>query len=280
MKAFRINKSKSTNAYSLSLTTRKGGIKKPLKTTSINETKRKPFKVKLTSKKRYQRRKTKHEKELNTRLETNKKHIKNLSDKVLTNEQISLLGKGLKFIPTPVTNETQIKKQLLRDFDQFARRMRLQYIYHGEDKEPHPFHVKSTWNPPVQPSVALESYLEEVKIQLAEIKLTTPKNNLNPAERDALKALKRDTKINLKKADKGTTTVMLSVEQKIREGQNQLNNEEHSHETYGRGYKAQSSPINKRTLPGKPHRRNDKKVALSNTRSTSYPYILHTYQDT
>ena len=136
---------------------KKGGIKKPLKTTSIKETKRKPFKVKLTSKKRYQRRKTKHEKELNTRLETNKKHIKNLSDKVLTNEQISLLGKGLKFIPTPVTNETQIKKQLLRDFDQFARRMRLQYVYHGEDKEPHPFHVKSTWNPPVQPSVALES---------------------------------------------------------------------------------------------------------------------------
>ena len=89
----------------------------------------------------------------------------------------------------------QIKKQLLRDFDQFARRMRLQYIYHGEDKEPHPFHVKSTWNPPVQPSLALENYLEEVKIQLAEIKLTTPKNNLNPAERDALKALKRDTKI-------------------------------------------------------------------------------------
>ena len=98
---------------------------------------------------------------------------------------------------------------------------------HGEDKEPHPFHVKSTWNPPVQPSVALESYLEEVKIQLAEIKLTTPKNNLNSAERDALKALKRNTKINFKKADKGTTTVVLSVEQKIREGQNQLNNEEH-----------------------------------------------------
>ena len=69
---------KSTNAYSLSLTTRKGGIKKPLKTTSIDETKRKPFKVKLTSKKGYQRRKTKHEKELNTRLETNKKHQKPL----------------------------------------------------------------------------------------------------------------------------------------------------------------------------------------------------------
>ena len=38
--------------------------------------------------------------------------------------------------------------------------MRLRYIYHGQDKEPHPFHVKSTWIPPIQqliqPSVALE----------------------------------------------------------------------------------------------------------------------------
>ena len=30
-----------------------------------------------------------------------------------------------------------------------------------------PFHVKSDWEPPVRPSVALETYLEEVKGQLA-----------------------------------------------------------------------------------------------------------------
>ena len=46
--------------------------------------------------------------------------------------------------------------------------------------------------------------------------------------------------------------MVLSVEHKIREGQNQLNNEEH--------YRPLTEPINKRTLPGKPHRRNDKKV--------------------
>ena len=134
---------------------------------------------------------TKTIKELKTRLETNKKHIKNLSDRKLINDQINLLAKGLKYFPTPVTNEMQIKKQLLRDFDHFARRMRLQYI----------FHVRSTWKPQVQPSVALESYLEEVKIQLAELELKNPKDNLNPAERETLlsvsrsvpKALKRDT---------------------------------------------------------------------------------------
>ena len=45
--------------------------------------------------------------------------------------------------------------------------MRLKYMFHGKNREVHPFYVKSDWNPPVQPSVALESYLEEVKSQLA-----------------------------------------------------------------------------------------------------------------
>jgi len=41
----------------------------------------------------------------------------------------------------------------------------------------------------VQQSVDLESYFEEVKLSLAEINLTKPKNHLPPAEREALKAL-------------------------------------------------------------------------------------------
>ena len=61
--------------------------------------------------------------------------------------------------------------------------MRLQYIFYGQDKEPHSFHVKSNWEPPVQPSVTLESYLEEVKTELAEVKISKPKNNLHINER-------------------------------------------------------------------------------------------------
>ena len=56
--------------------------------------------------------------------------------------------------------------------------MRLKYMFHGKNREVHPFYVKCDWNPPVQPSVALESYLKEVKSQLAEIKITKPKNKL------------------------------------------------------------------------------------------------------
>ena len=129
----------------------------------------------MANKMRKKRRKNTRTRRNKAQLEANKKHIKNLSNKQLTEDQINLLGKGLKFIPTPVTKHDQIRRQLLRDFEQFARRMRLQNMYHGEENEPHPFYMKSKLNPPVQKSVALESYLEEVKLSLAEINLTKPK---------------------------------------------------------------------------------------------------------
>ena len=115
----------------------------------------------------------------------------------------------------------------MRDFEQFARRMRLQYIFHGQNKEPHPFHVKSNWMPQVQPSVALESYLENVKIQLAEIPIAKPKNNLSRNEVKALTELKDNPALNLKKADKGTTTVIMNKTEKIHEAKVQLDNREH-----------------------------------------------------
>ena len=159
--------------------------------------------------------------------ETNEKFLHNLSSHQLTDSQVSLLSRGLKFIPTPATNETRIKQQLLRDFGQFARRMRLLYIFHGQNREPHPFHDKSTWMPQVQHYVALESYLENVKTQLAEIKITKPKNNLSRNEVKALKELKNNPAINLKKADKGTATVIMNKADKIYEAKVQLDNRKH-----------------------------------------------------
>ena len=113
--------------------------------------------------------------------------------------------------------------------------MRLQFIFHGRDKKPHPFHVKSSREPPVQPSVALETYLEEVKTQLAEIKIFKPKNNLPRNKILAIKELKQNPNINIKKADKGASTVIMHKEHKIHKGQIQLDVEEN--------YKALSSPM-------------------------------------
>ena len=101
--------------------------------------------------------------------------------------------------------------------------MRLQHIFHGKENKQHPFYVKSTWEPPVQQSVALETFLEEVKFELANIPIKRPKDNLSPGERRALKNLLRDKTIIVKKADKGTTTVIMSKKEKITEGQVLLN---------------------------------------------------------
>ena len=135
-----------------------------------------------------------------------------------------MISKGLKFIPTPVTDETKIRHQLLQDFEQFARRMHLQYIFHGQNKEPHPFHVKSNWISPVQPSVALESYLESVKEQLAEIKTIKPEYNLSRNKFRAIAELKHTSALNLNKADKGNTTVIMNKTDKIKEAQVLLDN--------------------------------------------------------
>jgi len=101
--------------------------------------------------------------------------------------------------------------------------MRLKYIFHGQNKSIHPFYVKSNWEPPVQPSVRLETYLEEVKQQIAEIKITRPKPNLSRKERKALNTLKLNKDLNFKKADKGSTLVVMDKHDKIQEGQVQIN---------------------------------------------------------
>ena len=110
-----------------------------------------------------------------------------------------------------MANEVHIRRQLLKDFT-----------------------FKSNLEPPIQPSVALETYLEEVKTQLAEVKIFKPKNNLPCKEWQAIKELKQNTNINVKKADKGTTIVIMNKEDKIREAQI-LDEREH--------YKPLSSPM-------------------------------------
>ena len=150
-----------------------------------------------TKNKKHNERKKKTHKDINAiKTECNKKYIKNLSNFDTTTDQTNLPSRGLKFVPTPSTNETALRRQLLSDFDQFARRMRLQFIFH--------------------------SYLEEIKTELAHIPITRPKHNLPLNQRKAFTELTNNTEINIKKADKGTTTVIMHKQGKTQEGQVQL----------------------------------------------------------
>ena len=89
--------------------------------------------------------------------------------------------------------------------------MSLRYMFTNKRKTlAHPFHVKSTWQPPIQNSVALERYLEETKLELASTVFNAPLDNISANERKAIDSLKRKSEINLKKADKGKLQSLLT----------------------------------------------------------------------
>ena len=62
-------------------------------------------------------------------------------------------------------------------------------------------------------------YLEEIKMQLAQTPITKPKYNLPLNERKASTKLKNYSEINVKKADKGTTIVIMNKRDKTQKGQ-------------------------------------------------------------
>ena len=96
--------------------------------------------------------------------------------------------------------------------------MRLKYHFSDRESNPHPFLVKLTWQPSLQPSVALERYLERIKLEIASMFCSNAKDNLSAQERPALSALRANKKVNIRKADKGTTTFVMDTQDKIREG--------------------------------------------------------------
>ena len=109
------------------------------------------------SKKRQQKRKAL----INQYKQNNDRYIKNLSDITLTDQDKTLLSNGLKFIPTPPKPNSH--RSLIKDFNNFTRNMRLKFLFADCNSKPHLFHVKSNWQPPPQPSVALENYLERTR---------------------------------------------------------------------------------------------------------------------
>ena len=72
------------------------------------------------------------------------------------------------------------KSILIKDFNNFARKISLRCMFADKRKTlAHPFHVKSTWQPPIQNSVALERYLEETKLELASTVFHAPLDNIS-----------------------------------------------------------------------------------------------------
>jgi hypothetical protein len=170
----------------------------------------------------------------------NSKWVVNLSDASLSNAELSVLSKGLNFCPRPKSFNALLLKE---DLDQFSRRLRLRDFFNklqAEDEDddslsssvttnnpPDPdtyrFRNKSKWNPPIGRTPALEVFITacESDILSSHPKLSR-KDNLTPAERNALRELQSNTAITIKPADKGSATVVLNTPDYIEAAEKQL----------------------------------------------------------
>lgn len=156
----------------------------------------------------------------NTDLSQSQNYVLNLSKHKINRYEYSALSKGLKFIPTP--HKKNLKKVILNDFDEFARKLRCKYYYDkGDNSRMHTFRKPSSYKPPLT-CHALKQYIDKTKLELSSIPIRTIRNDTSKLEREALTSLKNNSNIVVKKADKSNTMVIMDKKQYIAEGLRQL----------------------------------------------------------
>ena len=149
-------------------------------------------------------------------------NVVNLSGRILSSAEISLLSKGLKFAPTP----TNINKNILKEeLEIFGRKLRLKWHFRNEESlaVTNPFRHKSKFNPKGK-DTAIEMYLSHLEEEILALDSKLKYNNLTREERKALKVLKEDKSIVIKEADKGSAVVVWDRKDYILEAEGQLGN--------------------------------------------------------
>ena len=103
------------------------------------------------------------------------KDVVNLSKRKLTKAEISLLSKGLKFVPT--SNHIN-KAKLKMELEAYGRMLRLKWHFRNDEKEfdRKRFKPKSTFNPRNK-DAAIEIYLSSLEEKLMNIEI--PQNKYN-----------------------------------------------------------------------------------------------------
>ena len=153
------------------------------------------------------------------------KNVVNLSKRNLNDVEISLLSKGLNFVPT--FNNID-KAKLKMELEAFGRMLRLKWHFRNESKDIHRdmFKRKSKFNPRNKDG-AIELYLSSLGEKLMKVEVPKDKfNNLTNSERKALYDLKNDKSIVIKSADKGSAVVVWDREDYIKEAEKQLGDQE------------------------------------------------------
>ncbi|XP_062619790.1 uncharacterized protein LOC134281322 [Saccostrea cucullata] len=163
---------------------------------------------------------------LNKHYNHNKTAVVNLSNYQLSQQEISVLSKGLSFCPTPKPPD---QSTILRDIFIFNRRLRLNVHFKDQTDNinPNPFHIPSGWTPPSGKNIFLDSFINILTHQCTQTnEKRIPYRNLTNEEFQALSNLKNNQNIIIKPADKGGAIVILNREDYISEAHRQLNNQE------------------------------------------------------
>ena len=182
----------------------------------------------------------------------------------MTESEISLLSKGLKFVPKPSKPNSDDVTQSIADF---SRRIKLTEFFSNNkfkntETEKKLFVPKSNWVPPdkfIRNDILDELKSLEESISNINLRQNNEISNLNKDELKALKSLKNNKTIVIKPADKGSTTVIMDREDYIKEGNRQLANVEHYRKIDNPIYPNVSQEINDNLGKMKDQKRIDKK---------------------
>lgn len=162
----------------------------------------------------------------------------NLSSKTLNASHLSVLNKGLSFVPTTQPNDFDIKVDLFK----FFRSIRLREFFATTQSSPSQlnwvtpepsnshtqtlFRPKSDFTPPVNRNASIETFCRLVDQDATELLKTKHKfnihSNLSSEEKKALKDLQTDKSIIIKPADKGGAIVVLNRSDYVNECEKQL----------------------------------------------------------
>ena len=162
------------------------------------------------------------------------KRVVNLSRFNLGKSHVSVLEKGITFCPTPYGIDLA---EVHQDISDFIRRLQLK-VFFFDDENPDSndfnsdippglleFKKKSKWCPKPQDH-CLNAFIEKVNNDLATFDPHgSVDNNLSKEEKKALKELRECNSIVIKKADKGSSIVIMNKDDYIKEAERQLSDE-------------------------------------------------------
>ena len=133
-----------------------------------------------------------------------------MSNRKLTEPEISVRTKGLKFTPVPKLGNEQ---ELTEDLNAFNRKLRLAEYFEGmEDEDISLVRNKSNFTPPDKRNGALDEFIDTVEKFPKTLRQTHNNQNLKRSEWEAVKSLKDDNSIIIKQADKGGASIIMSKE--------------------------------------------------------------------